>query len=35
VALADHKIEIPKVVFQNIAEKIKVNMTSVLVPFKK
>jgi len=35
VKVADHKITIPKVVFQNIAEIIEVKMNSVLVPFKK
>jgi hypothetical protein len=35
VALSDHKIEIPKVVFQNLAEKILVKLNSVMVPYVK
>jgi hypothetical protein len=35
VKLEDHKIEIPKVVFQNIAETVLVKLNSVMIPFKK
>lgn len=35
VKLADHKIEIPKLVFQNISESVKVKMVAVLQPYKK
>lgn len=35
VALEDHKITVPKVVFQNIADKILVTINSTLIPYKK
>ncbi|NQY08047.1 MAG: YceI family protein [Flavobacteriales bacterium] len=35
VLLEDHDIEIPKVVFQNIAEKIEVKINITYVPYKK
>lgn len=35
VKLEDHKIKIPKVVFQNIAEEVEVSVSSSMVPFKK
>jgi len=35
VHIADHNIEIPSVVVKNIAEDVKVTVSSVLEPFKK
>lgn len=35
VKLVDHDIEIPQIVFQNIAEEIEVTVKSDLVPYKK
>ncbi len=35
VKLADHKIEIPTIVFQKIAEEIEVTVNSAMVPYKK
>jgi len=35
VKLVDHDIEIPQIVFQNIAEEIEVTIKSDLVPYKK
>jgi len=35
VKLADHKIEIPTIVFQKIAEDVEVSMSSAMVPYKK
>jgi polyisoprenoid-binding protein YceI len=35
VKLVDHNIEIPQIVFQNIAEEIEVTVKSDLVPYKK
>ncbi|MES2266357.1 MAG: YceI family protein [Bacteroidota bacterium] len=34
VACKDHKIDIPKLVFQNIAETIKIKVTAVYSPYK-
>ncbi len=34
VKCADHKIEIPKIVFHNIAESIKINVTANYTPAK-
>jgi hypothetical protein len=35
IALADHKIEIPKIVYQKIAEIVKININLTYEPFKK
>lgn len=35
VKVADYNIEIPKLVFQNIAETVRVTLNTTLVPFKK
>lgn len=35
VKLEDHKVKIPKVVFQNIAEEVEVTVSSMMVPLKK
>ncbi|PAW93252.1 polyisoprenoid-binding protein [Mucilaginibacter sp. MD40] len=34
VACKDHKVEIPKLVFQNIAETIRINVSAVYTPYK-
>jgi hypothetical protein len=35
VKVADHKIEVPKLVFQNIAETVLVKINATLTPYKK